>query len=155
MLQLQQINQNENVMDYDKYVTSRSYARELKKLHFPQHAFFYWVKKQTDEWGIIDIDELKGEYDYKEFVAAHTSMELREYFPQDIWVMAREKSYQKRKAVMYFAKAEGLFTVTLMVSDRKKNELFELHRAQDRNEANACAEMLKFLTDNQMMSLSV
>lgn len=138
-------------MEYDRYVVSRPLAQRLKELKFPQHTIFYWVKR-NNQWDIIDIESRNTDYDIQEFTAAHTSGELKEYFPPSIWLQVSDTSIQPRKAMVIFAKFEGLYVVTVMVADKGGKELFELHRVTDKNEANACALMLIYLLENQMTS---
>lgn len=126
-----------------KYVCSLENARKLKKLDLPQDSIFYWVDTlEKATWELMSAESAKG-FDSK--LPAYTASELKDYFPSEIWVRFGAKQLRRRNALTYFAKVDNKYIVSLQVPASDSDEVFELMRIENTNEADSCAEMLLYL----------
>jgi hypothetical protein len=123
-----------------RYVCSLEISRKLRRAGITQTSLF-----SSD-----DANNSIGET-----YAAFTSAEIKDHFPNEIWVTVGEKSLRRKEAAFHFAKHKGIHKVSLMVVNSSPKEVYELQREEGANEADACALMLLYLKKNSLLEPNV
>lgn len=116
-------------------------AKSLKKLGVTQDSHFSWCKKGGD-WEIVETKDLDSDFDN---YSAFTATEASDRFPKHVWISIGENGAKRREAVFHFAKHNGLYKASLWVQNSKSQELVEIHREEDKNEAEARCRLLVFI----------
>jgi hypothetical protein len=136
---------------YEKYVCNIDVAQRLFACGFAYPTMFYWVANpQLDILTLyrtgVDLDYM-GPPEHK--FPAPTAMELKENYPDEVWVTTATKSLHRRKGLFYFTKYNGAYIVSLMVKGDTE-QVYEFHREEDTSEANACGTMFAYIFENHL-----
>jgi len=157
------INECKPFLEVEKQVCSLPLAIKLKNLGVNQETVFYYEaskdKRQDEEgkwrptyYDIIarskhDITAFAAEYGYKRFISAYTAAELGELLPSS--VLKNDKSYRISivngnglKYIDYTAYENGVGTL-----------LYGYPMIEEDTEANARAQMLIYLLENNLLTL--
>jgi hypothetical protein len=137
---------------YEKYVVNIDVAQRLFACGFTYPTMFYWVANpQLDTLTLyrtgVDLDYL-GPPEHK--FPAPTAMELKEHFPDEVWITTKTKSLHRRRGLFYFTLYAGNHIVSLMVKSEDTDQVYEFQREEDTSEANACGAMYAYIFENHL-----
>ena len=135
---------------YEKYVVNIDLAQRLYACGFTYPTMFYWVANpQLDTLTLYRADmEYLGPREHR--FPAPTAMELKEHFPDEVWITTASKSLHRRRALFYFTKYGKSYIVSLMVKSEDTQQVYEFHREEDTSEANACGAMYSYIFENHL-----
>lgn len=126
------------ILSLKQQVTSLDLSKKLKEIGFPQETVFYWTRRTTDkrikmkDYGVFqgfDKDNNDPEY------SAYTTDELMTLLPNDTNIIKRHDGY-------YICNTEINCDVDKWIHCRK----------DDTKSADACAKILIYITENNLMS---
>jgi len=130
-------------MNLEDQVCSLELAKKLKELGVKQKSFFYYeLISLTNEYHVSwDFSDGKGEY------SSFTVAELLELLPFEIfnnfnYGLVIKKSYNDFEVIY------DTYTI-----DGDDNRNFQLKYEFDKNPANACAKMLIYLIENNLINI--
>jgi len=118
---------------------------------------FYWIANPAlDTLTLfrsgLDMDYL-GPPEHR--FAAPTATEIKEGFPQEIWVTLTTKSIIKRSGIFYYSQYQGKHVVSLMIRRPETDQIYEIHSEEDANEANAVGMMYAYVVENHLDQIHV
>jgi len=82
---------------------------------------------------------------------APTASEVKEAFPAEVWISTKNNSLHRMKGLFHFSKYGARHIVSLMVTSEQTKQVYEFHREESDNEANACGAMLAYIHENNMI----
>jgi hypothetical protein len=140
---------------YERFVVNIDIAQRLYACGFNHPTMFFWVANpQLDTLTLYRGDsEYLGPLEHRFW--APTAGELKEYFPDEVWITTKNNSLQRKRGLFYFTKYGSHHIVSLMVTSDETHQVYEFHREEDSTEANACGEMLCYITENEMIPRSL
>jgi len=135
---------------YGKYVADIDTAQRLYACGFKQDTLFFWIANPV----LDSLALYRGDWDYQGDpayrFAAPTAPEIKENFPLEIWVTLKTRSHIKRPGVFHYSQYQGKHVVSLMIRGMETNQIYELYREEDINEANAVGRMLCYILENHL-----
>lgn len=139
---------------YERYVCTIDTAQRLYSCGYNFPSMFFWIANpQLDTLTLYRSDmQYFGPMEHR--FPAPNAMELKERFPDEVWVTTKSKSLIRRKGLFYFTKYNGRNIVSLMISSAETGQTYELHREEDVNEAEACGRMLAYVFENHLDQIS-
>jgi hypothetical protein len=141
--------EKQKTSDYERYVVDVNIAKQLKACGVSSPNMFFWSCNPQLGNCILhqSIDPYFGPPENK--IPSYTAFELKEHFPAEVWV-TMQRTLKRCRGLFHFIKYSGLYAVSLMVQGDGTQQMYEVHREEDTNEANACGRMLIYILQNDM-----
>ncbi len=143
---------------YERFVTNIDVSQQLFECGFNYPCMFYWVANpKLDSLHLyrtgMDMDYL-GPVEHK--YPAPTAGEIKEHFPNQVWVRVNNnRSHLKRPGTFHEIKHNGKYVVSLIMKSDETDMMYEVHREEDPNEANANGLMYCYIYENNLHELHV
>jgi len=140
---------------YEKYVVNIDVAQRLYQCGFRQDCMFYWIANVALD--TLNLYRTGAELDYmgtpEHKFAAQTAPEIKESFPQEVWVTMKTKSIVRRPGIFSYLQYQGKHVVSLTIRSSETDQIYEIHREEDKNEANAVGLMYCYVMENHLDEL--
>ena len=137
------------LIKYRDLVCTVDVAVQLKNVwRFP--TLFYWVCNPDMSDATLYLADTPYYGAPDAYFPAPLASEIKNVFPESVWVSVKTHSLSKSLGVFHFTKYNGLYAVSLMAKGRETEQLYEIHREEEKNEANACGLMYAYIFNNKL-----
>jgi len=134
---------------YYKYVTSVETSKRLISCGFSGETMFFWMQNKPMNILILYRGDVDYQGDRSLCVSAPTASEIKDKFPLEVWITTTH-SLHRRPAVFYYSQYQGKHIVSLMIKSLDTDQVYEVHREEDANEAEAVGRMYCYIIENDM-----
>lgn len=138
---------------YEKYVANIDVSQRLYECGFRQNCMFFWVANPILDTLNLYQDDMEYQGSPQHRFAAPTSVEIKEAFPQEVWITTKHRSIIRRHGIFHFLQHKGKHIVSLVIKSDDTHQVYEVHREEEENEANALGNMYCFIYENHLHEL--